>query len=158
MDFYKELNGDDGSIKYQAAEVPPAFIEDISEIDFTNLPTPTDLFLENTAAALFQKTASLAEELSTDEIKVSNAYSIKTNPDGRLIKLAHETGFFAEAISLFEARKALEIGFQPGQIILNGPAKWWNRELLPDESLYCVFCDSIEELNQVISAVEKGEL
>ena len=158
LDFYKELNGETGAVKYKAAEIPPAFIEDISEIDFANLPTPSDVFLKNTAAALFQKTASLADELSTEEIKVSNAYSIKTNPDRRLIKLARDAGFFAEAISLFEARKALEVGFDPGQIILNGPAKWWNRELLPDAGLYCVFCDSIEELNQVITAVENGEL
>jgi diaminopimelate decarboxylase len=151
-------NGNGNAAKQQAAVIPPTFIDDLKELDFGEMQTPASLFLKSTAAEYFQKAAALANELSTPQIKVNNAYSIKTNPDERLIKLALETGFFAEAISLLEVKKALAVGFKPEQIILNGPAKWWQREVLPEASVYTIFCDSIEELNRVIEEIESGKL
>lgn len=91
-------------------------------------------------------------------MKFSNAYSIKTNPDPRLIKSALDSGFLAEAISLLEVNRAIELGFQPGQIILNGPGKWWRDEFLPTEQIYAVFCDSIADLQRVVRAISSGEL
>jgi diaminopimelate decarboxylase len=150
-----------GRGKARAAHVPASFIEDLKSLDLSQIQTPASLFLENTATEYFQKAAELAGRFSAERgITVSNAYSIKTNPDERLIKLALENDFFAEAISLLEVKKALAVGFRPEQIILNGPAKWWQRESLTKEqtSFYSIFCDSIEELNRVIEGVEKGEL
>lgn len=152
-------NGDGETTKPQAAQVPDTFIEDLESVDFAEIQTPASLFFKNTAAELFEKAAALAGELSTDEIKVSNAYSMKTNPDERLVKLALESGFYSEAISLLEVQKAIQVGFRPEQVILNGPGKWWRKdEALPKESLYSVFCDSTEELSQVVEAVKNGEL
>ncbi len=151
-------NGNGSKSKNQPTIVPETFVDDLKEIDFSDMQTPASLFLKNTAADYFARAAALSKELSTDEIEVINAYSFKTNPDERLIKLAHDSGFFAEAISLLEVKKALAAGFKPEQIILNGPAKWWRRETLPDASFYTIFCDSIEELNRVIAEVESGEL
>jgi diaminopimelate decarboxylase len=59
---------------------------------------------------------------------------------------------------LLEVRKALGAGFEPEQIILNGPAKWWRREVLPEGKFYSVFCDSVEELERVIEEVADGRL
>lgn len=157
LDFDNAQNGAN-PVENQTAAVPQTFIEDLDELDFSEMQTPASLFLKTTAADYFAKAAALSAELSTDEITISNAYSFKTNPDERLIKLARESGFFAEAISLLEAKKALAAGFKPEQIILNGPAKWWRRETLPDAAFYTVFCDSIEELNRVIEEVDSGEL
>jgi diaminopimelate decarboxylase len=100
----------------------------------------------------------MAEELSTPEIGVVNAYSIKTNPDTRLISQALDSGFLAEAISLLEVQRALEVGFKPEQVILNGPGKWWPEGLMPREPIYAVFCDSIPDLKRVVQAVGKKEL
>jgi diaminopimelate decarboxylase len=151
-------NGGSRAVEPQSAQVPPSFIEDLSSIDFSEIQTPASLFLKNTAADLFRKASVLSKELSTSEIKVSSAYSMKTNPDERLVKLALDAGFYAEAISLLEAEKALAVGFKPEQIILNGPGKWWRREVLPNASLYSVFCDSTEELSHVVEAVKSGKL
>ena len=151
-----ENNGE--AAKLPAAEFPATFNDDLLGIDFAAVNTPASVFLESTAAELFKAAAKLADELSTDEIKVSNAYSMKTNPDERLVKLALESGFYSEGISLLEIEKALSVGFKPEQTILNGPAKWWRRETLPDASFYSVFCDSTEELTEVIRAVKNGEL
>ncbi len=151
-------NGGEAKPELPAAAIPASFSDDLDTIDFTGMQTPASVFLESTAAQLFRQAAELAKELSTDEIKVSNAYSMKTNPDERLVKLALESGFYSEGISLLEIEKALSVGFKPEQTILNGPAKWWRRETLPDASFYSVFCDSTEELIQVVEAVKNGEL
>jgi diaminopimelate decarboxylase len=153
-----EFSGNGNHLKQQAANVPATFIEDLEELDFSQMQTPASLFFKNTAAEYFQKAATLAVELSSEEIEVNSAYSIKTNPDERLLKLALESGFYAEAISLLEVQKALSVGFKSEQIILNGPGKWWQKENLPQGALYSIFCDSIEELNRVIEGVESGEL
>ena len=122
------------------------------------MQTPSFLFLDSTAADLFARASKLARGVSTPEMQVINGYSIKTNPDERLIKLALDSGFLAEAISLLEVQKALEVGFKPEQVILNGPGKWWPAGLLPKEPLHAVFCDSIADLNRVTAAAESGEL
>jgi diaminopimelate decarboxylase len=158
LEFENSQNGSGDKSKSQPTIVPATFVDDLKEMDFSDLQTPASLFLKNTAADYFARAAALSKELSTDEIEVVNAYSFKTNPDERLIKLAHDSGFYAEAISLLEVKKALAAGFKPEQIILNGPAKWWRREVLPDASFYTIFCDSIEELNRVIGEVESGAI
>jgi diaminopimelate decarboxylase len=91
-------------------------------------------------------------------VKVSNGYSIKTNPDERLIRRARDAGFLAEAISLAEVRKALELGFDPQQVVLNGPGKWWPNVTLPDAPLHAVFADSIADFSQVLKSLQSGEL
>jgi diaminopimelate decarboxylase len=151
-------NGHGKSSNHQKADVPITFINDLKEMDFAQMQTPASLFFKSTAAEYFQKAAALASRLSTPQTKVDSAYSMKTNPDERLIRLALESGFYAEAISLLEVKKALAAGFKPEQIVLNGPAKWWRREVLPNAEFYSIFCDSIEELNRVIEEVKSGEL
>lgn len=151
-------NGSEKSEGFKAPVVPPSFIDDLSGLNLAQIETPASLFLESTAAGYFRKARALVDELSTGELQVTTAYSLKTNPDERLIKLALESGFLAETISLLEVKKAIAAGFKPAQIILNGPGKWWRRENLPEGKFYSVFCDSIEELNRVIEDLENGEL
>src|SRR4028118_2082215 len=95
--------------------------------------------MDSTATGLFKKASERAHGLSTNEVQVVSGYSIKTNPDERLIRLALENGFYAEAISLLEVHKALEVGFRPDQVILNGPGKWWPEGLMPKERMPALF-------------------
>lgn len=139
-------------------DVPDSFVKDITDVDFDEVQTPSFLFLEKTATEIFERAARLAKNLSTDDIEVVNAYSMKTNPDARLVQLAFDAGFLSEAISPLEVAKAIEVGFKPEQIILNGPGKWWHKEHLPKEKIHAVFCDSIADLNRVVAAIETGEL
>lgn len=153
-----ESNNGGKVLNFEAAKIPSNFIDDLHLLDLTKLQTPVSLFLKNTATQYFEKAKELMTTLSADNLKIINAYSIKTNPDERLIKLALNSGFFAETISLLEVKKALEVGFTPEQIILNGPAKWWHSEILPNGKFFSIFCDSIEELNQIISNFGNGKL
>jgi diaminopimelate decarboxylase len=141
-----------------APVVPPSFINDLETYDVAEMETPSWLFLETTAASLFKRASDVASKLSTSTVKVTNGYSIKTNPDERLLKLAKDSGFLAEAISLLEVQKALKTGFKPEQVILNGPGKWWPEGLLPTSPIHAVFSDSIADLKRVVASLEKKEL
>ena len=139
-------------------DVPRSYVSDLETVDFSNLQTPASIFLANTAVETFRNATRLNNKEDARGIRSIQAYSIKTNPDERLLKLALESGFFAEAISPLEVRSALDVGFSPNQIILNGPAKWWRREQLPDESLHAIFCDSVDELRKVSAAIAYGSI
>lgn len=152
------LSGSNGNGSAPPAKVPASFIHDISNLNFDDIQTPSFLFLEKTAANGFQHAQDWARKFSSSSIKFTNAYSIKTNPDTRLVALAKSAGFCAEAISLLEVKKALEVGFSASQIILNGPGKWWRKEHLPSETLHAVFCDSIADLKRVAASMKSGEL
>ncbi|MDQ4087187.1 MAG: ATP-grasp domain-containing protein [Pseudomonadota bacterium] len=139
-------------------KIPATMAEDIRAIDFDRVQTPEFLFMGATAADLFRKASERAHRLSTNEVQVVSGYSIKTNPDPRLIRLALDSSFYAEAISLLEVQRALEVGFRPDQVILNGPAKFWPEGLMPKERMHAFFCDSIADLDRTVAAIEAGEL
>lgn len=151
-------NGHKKSVEVKSAIVPDSILSDIESFDFPQIQTPAFLFLEKTANGLFQNAARVAGEFTGKNLTVTNAYSMKTNPDARLVQKALESGFFAEAISPLELNKALEIGFRPEQMILNGPGKWWHREFIPGDALHAVFCDSTADLRRVVAALEAGEM
>jgi diaminopimelate decarboxylase len=139
-------------------DVPEIYLSDIGAMELEGLQTPQFLFFEKTAEGLFKRAADRAHRLSTNEVQVVSGYSIKTNPDERLIKLALDNGFLAECISLAEAQKALEVGFRSDQVILNGPGKWWPEGMMPKEPIHALFCDSIADLNRTLAALEAGEV
>ncbi|MFJ2990628.1 hypothetical protein ACIPF8_22425 [Collimonas sp. NPDC087041] len=139
-----------------AATVPASFIKDILGADLDRVETPSRILLPSTAAHSFAQLAEAARAASSPACEVRAAYSIKTNPDERLIKMAYDAGFLAEAISELEVGKALEVGFLPEQVILNGPAKAWPSQ---DRSqpVHAIFCDSLDELRQVVQRALGGE-
>ena len=151
-------NGDASLVHRKSETVPSTYLEDLDQIDFTNIETPSSIFLPRTAAETFRRASAICAVASDSDIRRILAYSIKTNPDERLLKLALESGFFAEAISPLEARKAIQCGFRPEQVILNGPAKWWRGEDLPDGKLHAIFCDSVDELDRVTQGINAGTL
>ncbi|MEA3053733.1 MAG: diaminopimelate decarboxylase [Sphingomonadales bacterium] len=139
-------------------DVPETYLDDIGAMALDALQTPQFLFLDKTAEGLFRRAADRARRLGTNSVQVVSGYSIKTNPDERLIRLALDNGFFAEAISLLEVRKALEVGFRPDQVILNGPGKWWPQGMMPKERIHAVFCDSVADLDRVAAAIAAGKM
>jgi diaminopimelate decarboxylase len=139
-------------------DVPETYLADIAGYDLAEVETPQFLYLDSTAESLFARAADRARRLSDNSVKVVSGYSIKTNPDTRLIRLALEHGFHAEAISLLEVRKAIENGFRPDQVILNGPGKWWPEGMMPKERMHAVFCDSIADLERCVAAINAGQM
>jgi hypothetical protein len=41
-------------------------------------------------------------------------------------------------------------------VILNGPAKFWRKELMPKERMHAFFCDSIADLERTVAAMRGG--
>jgi diaminopimelate decarboxylase len=148
----------DGELPDGAPQVPDSFVADIEAYDLPAMETPQFLYMDSTASGLFARASERSRRLSTDQVQVVSGYSIKTNPDERLIRLALENGFYAEAISLLEVQKALQCGFRPDQVILNGPGKWWPEGLMPKERMHAVFCDSVADLDRCVEAIGRGEM
>jgi diaminopimelate decarboxylase len=107
--------------------------------------TPAPLFLEESTRQRWHALAAAAGATHRVRFPVRLAYSVKTNPDSRLITLAAACGFLAEVISSDEAIHARTLGFNSDQIIYNGPAKSWPGGPLKERSL-AVFADSLDEL------------
>jgi diaminopimelate decarboxylase len=139
-------------------DLPETYLADLGAMELAEVETPQFLFMDKTAKSLFRRASDRAHRLSTNEVQVVSGYSIKTNPDERLIRLALDNGFYAECISLLEVHKALEVGFRTDQVILNGPGKWWPEGMMPKERMHAVFCDSIADLDRCVAAIERGEM
>ncbi|MFL6468458.1 MAG: hypothetical protein ACJ72Z_10925 [Pyrinomonadaceae bacterium] len=152
-----QTNGSANVVSDFQNELPESYREDLERLDLKNIETPANLFLERTAVETFQSAKRFVNG-GKFNFDIKNAYSIKTNPDERLLRLAHGSGFLAEAISSLEVRKAIDAGFRPDQIVLNGPAKWWRRTELPDGKFHAIFCDSVQELERVADELDSGGL
>jgi diaminopimelate decarboxylase len=148
----------DGDAPTGLPEMPETYLADLGAMEFGQVETPQFLYMDKTAQSLFKRAADRAHRLSTNEVQVVSGYSIKTNPDERLIRLALENGFYGECISLLEVHAALKVGFRPDQIILNGPGKWWPEGMMPKERMHAVFCDSVADLDRCVTAIEAGEM
>jgi diaminopimelate decarboxylase len=133
-----------------APSVPSVLLADLAQRDVERVATPCPLFLGGTARAAFERAAELAASVSTPDCHVFVAYSIKTNPDDRLLALGQERGLLAEAISQLELQKALAMGFSPDRLVLNGPGKWWPDTAETPGPLRAIFCDSLEDLRHVV--------
>lgn len=105
--------------------------------------TPIRWLLEPDAKARFEYCADRAREIAGD-IDVRIAYSTKTNPDPRLLKLARDNSFLIEVISPGERALALSAGFSPSDLVHNGPVP--APEYGDISSCHAAFADSLESL------------
>jgi len=156
LDLGKTTDADTPKVHAAPPPVPQIYLEDAAALNGHLASTPASVFMRRAAADGFTRTARAVRKLSTESLTLRPGYSIKTNPDERLIHLAREAGFFAEAITLPEVRKAIACGFAPADIILNGPGKWHPDGVFPTEPLAAVFCDSIADLRRVAEGLQTG--
>eukprot|EP01032_Pedospumella_encystans_P011823 gene11823-13720_t len=70
-----------------------------------------------------------AEAAVPSQLPVQLCLSVKTQPHTALIQLAAQAGYLAECIDLAEVYHAvLNGGYSFDQIVLTGPAKWWDNK------------------------------
>ena len=112
----------------------------------SNTETPFRHFVEERAKAPFELISNFAKRVK--KIQFSPAYSIKTNPDPRLMKLALEYGFRAEGISANELLAAHEVGHAFENMVYNGPVPL-NPKDLHGNKIHVVFADSMESLKRL---------
>lgn len=109
--------------------------------DPSDFLTPNRLFLAEAAEAPFKLMRGLAAKRRP--VRLSPAYSIKTNPDRRLMEAALKAGFRAEGISMEELLWAREVGFRYEDMVYNGPVPLVEKHL-EGQAIHVVFADSIE--------------
>jgi diaminopimelate decarboxylase len=126
--------------------VPAGIVDELESQDVARLATPIRLRLEGVAVSRFAEFANTVANISSQQVAVHIAYSIKTDPARWLLRIALRMGMLAEATSQGEIQHALECGFSPDNIILNSPAKWWPSRSQSVDSFRTVFADSLEEL------------
>ncbi len=120
------------------------------------ITTPASVFLSAGTAEYWKSVSEAIEALPPGNIGVKIAYSIKTNPHEEALSLASSCGFLAEAISQLEVDRALAAGLSAGEIVLNGPGKWWP-DRPPGRRFRAVFCDSLVELRRIRQWLEAGD-
>lgn len=131
-----------------ADDAPPEILHELSNMDISRLETPHRVYFETTARARFDTLRHALADAQNSSVQVLGAYSIKTDPDPRLLSAARENGMLAEAISQYEVRTAISTGFELSEVILNGPGKWWPSPHEEVDRYYIVFADSVEELRR----------
>lgn len=144
------------AVRTSAPRVAEEILADVAAVAPEVEETPSFMYLPGAARRAFQHAEALSQRLSTADVRVRVAYSVKTNPDARLIELARATGLLAETISQLEVKKALACGVPADRIVLNGPAKRWRAAGYTIEPLHAVFCDSLEELRTAGDPCERG--
>lgn len=116
--------------------------------------TPRSILLQEVVVTRFSRLAAAVAGVQ-GPLPVRAGYSIKTNPDRRLVAMARRHGFLAEAISQLEVKTALDVGYRPDEVVLNGPGKWWPSPETT-EPVRAVFCDSLTELAALTKRMEGG--
>lgn len=120
--------------------LPPDLAADLAEAAQSLTTTPARVLLPRVAATRFGLAASLGKQHS-----IEVAYSVKTNPDSRLMSSALEHGLLAEAISEEEVAWAMRCGWAPGRVICNGPVPLTGRRS-GEPLLHAAFADDLVTL------------
>ena len=118
--------------------------------------TPARVMLKDAAERRFVAAADAARARGHGP-RVVVSYSVKTNPDETLVRLAVRSRMAADVISQDEAAWAHECGFSPSTLTLNGPAKLWPRLRLPSPA-GMLFADSLEELRELRRRDDLGRI
>jgi len=126
-------------------------VEEFIESSIAGSPTLEDIALEvGTPFFVYDKTAAI-HAYRTFESALKQwgparvAYSVKTNPLAQLLVDLRTAGAWAEVTSPWEFEQSMAAGFQPAEIIFNGPLKAAG---IPVAALDCasIQIDSLDEL------------
>jgi len=143
--------------KVDAPVLCSSFVREVSQVVQANAATPERVLLKETLDNRLSFAARQAT-LTSANAKLTMAYSIKTCPEQNYLDRAFRNGLLAEAISMAEVDAALATGWEPSQIILNGPAKWWPKSMEDNQGLRAVFCDSVEEFERLVHSSRRDQL
>lgn len=112
--------------------------------------TPARIHLEEWTQWRFKSLVESTRAVRDGVPQIRLGYSVKTSPTDDHLRKAKKEGFFAECISQAEVKRALNFGYQPHEVILNGPGKFWPLTGKPVHGLHMLFCDSVEEFENVL--------
>jgi len=89
--------------------------------------------------------------------KVQYAWSYKTNYLSAVCNIFHQEGSWAEVVSIFEYKKALQNGVDGSKILFNGPDKSTEDLELAIENNSLIHIDHFDELYTLVSLLEGSD-
>ena len=113
--------------------------------------SPLFVISERTIRRTYQNTV---RAFKTRYPKVQFAWSYKTNYINAVCNIFHQEGSWAEVVSGFEYKKAIDNGVPGNKIIFNGPEKTNEELLFAIENDSLIHIDHFDELYQIIELCE----
>lgn len=96
----------------------------------------------------------MQESIFNPKFKVH--YAVKANAEDKILQTIHKFGLGADCVSGNEIKKALEIGFDPKEIVFAGIGKSDDElELAISNGIHSINCESIEELEVINEIAQK---
>ena len=85
-------------------------------------------------------------------------YAIKANSNPRILSIINQNELGADCVSANEIKQALEIGFNPNNIVFAGVGKTDTEiRYAVQQEIACFNCESLQEI-QIINSIAEGEL
>ncbi|MDG4668657.1 ATP-grasp domain-containing protein [Mycobacterium sp. 236(2023)] len=124
------------------------------------MQTPLRIFIGAEIESRADALNSVVDRVSMSTgIPISLTYSVKTNPDHRVLTILSGRNFGAEVISQPELGAAIHGGFSESTVTLNGPAKFWpNLDIAYNKHLGAIFADTVAELVQIVAMLKEGSI
>jgi len=144
--FLKKMSAGmmDKSGTQQPEFTPVTHIDDVSlKQIIADYGSPVFVMSERKIRSNYQ---SAVRAFSTRYPKVQFAWSYKTHYNNAICNIFHQEGSWAEVVSGFEYKKALQNGVPGSQIIFNGPDKHADELKLAVENNSMIHIDHFEEL------------
>lgn len=128
------------------AQTPRSLLSSSRTLDVKHTPTYV-LDIPTMSAAMHKHSTFLqsvinAAQNSAGSLSLQMCYSVKTQPHTAALQTAKNHGYYAECISMAEVRAAMCQGFEPQQIILTGPGKFWNTADAAEDAVYSIHCEN----------------
>lgn len=146
---------DSTPIQNDPVELPDHIQHDLADVQTDDPDTPTRVGMPSSTNHSLKTALNAVDGIAPKETDFQIAYSVKTNPDRRLLQTIREAGMFAEVISRDELEWAIANGFGANEILINGPTGV--DALLSadtDDSVAAVFADSVAALKRLVDVDE----
>ena len=134
------------TVPTEGVEIPPS-LPPAKPADVTPVRHFIDAVVRDRIADALSTIKEADARVGVQAPSVQLVYSMKTNPDPKVLELCREAGIGVDVISQGELDTAFEFGFNPSRIVMNGPAKPGDAVRSLVRSGGTVFADSIEELS-----------
>ena len=152
---FQDFNFEDNERDSETVRTPETdsqlYLDEINSLTETfSGETPARVHLEDWTTSRFNSLLEAVRSSNKQSPEIRIGYSIKTCPTDQHLSQARKAGFFLECISQLEVHRALAAGARASDVMLNGPGKFWPLTQPPVTGLHMLFCDSLEEFEQVV--------
>jgi len=108
-------------VQHDAPAIDAGVLKALGRVRLDKLRTPARVYLPEVLKNRLEKPKAIMADTEIKTPRILFAYSVKTNPDPRILKAVRSADFLAEVIGPEEARHAQRLGFSADRLVVNGP-------------------------------------